>query len=245
MYVKENCSSGIPILSLEASIIVPVRDEQSSIGPICEAFERLVRTNQSIRELIFIDDGSRDRTLDQIKDYSIRSSSVKYAALEKHMGKGAAIRTGFRSAAGEILVIMDGDQQYSPFEIPGLLEPILSGSADLVVGQGKNIHTSTIRQVFSSVYQALFTRIFKIPISNPNEGLKAVIKTSCDELGLTANGFDFDIELLVKAKKNNLRIVQVPVERHERHTDRSKVHVIPTAIRFCATMAILWFSQEK
>lgn len=232
-------------LGLEASVIIPVRDESGNVEPICEAFARLMKMDSSVREVIFVDDHSRDSTLEKIKSCSASFPFVRFLTENEHHGKGAAIRSGFQKSRYEILVMMDGDQQYSPLDIPRLLEPILSGSADLVVGQGTNRHSSIVRWLFSRAFQAIFARMFGIQISTPNEGLKAVLKTKFEELGVTASSFDFDIELLVKAERSQLWIKQVPVERQERCAGKSKVHVIPTAARICSRMARLWFSQRK
>ena len=230
---------------LKASVIIPVRDESSNVQPICEEFARLMKTDISVGEVIFVDDHSHDSTLDQIKRCSANFTFVRYATQDNEHGKGAAIKNGFHNSRCEILVMMDGDQQYSPLSIPRLLEPILAGSADLVVGKGTNHHGSIVRRCFSKTYQLIFVHMFGLPVSNPNEGLKAIIKAKYDELQIVANGFDFDVELLVKAKSRFFRIKEVEVERRERFVDKSKVHVLPTAARICTRMASLWFSQRK
>ncbi len=230
---------------MEASVIIPVRDEFANIGPICEAFQKFMQTNTCVREVIFVDDGSQDGTLDQLKTYSTQFRFVKYLTHSEPSGKGAAIRTGFQKSLGEILILMDGDQQYTPRDIPRLLHPIVSGSADLSVGHGTNGHSSIFRQLFSKTYQGIFVRMFGLQVSCPNEGFKAIVKSKFDELEVTANGFEFDIDLLVKAKRRNHRIAEIAIERLPRSSGKSKVRIIPTAARFFARMAKLWFSQEK
>ena len=84
---------------------------------------------------------------------------------------------------------MDGDQQYSPLDIPRLLEPIFTGSADLVVGKGMNHTSSIVRWMFSRSFQTIFGYMFGLPVSNPNEGLKAIVKTKFDELGRNCERF--------------------------------------------------------
>jgi glycosyltransferase involved in cell wall biosynthesis len=230
---------------LQASIIIPVRDESSNVGPICEAFATLLNTDPSVSEVIFVDDHSRDATRDQINLCTANFPFVKSVIQNDQRGKGAAIKSGFQKSRSDVLVMMDGDQQYSPFDIHRLLEPILAGSADLVVGRGSNHHSSIIRRVLSRSFQVIFRCAFRLPVSSPNEGFKAIVRGKFEELEIIANGFDFDIELLVKAKRHLLRITEVPVERRERYAGRSKVQVFPTVARFCSRMARLWFSQRK
>ncbi len=230
---------------MEASVIIPVRDECGNVEPICDAFVRLLSEGSSVREVIFVDDHSRDFTLDKLKSCSAKFPFIRFVTENEHRGKGAAIRRGFQEARSEILVMMDGDQEYSPLDIPRLMEPIRLGDADLVVGQGMNPQSSTVRWFFSKAFRTIFVRMFRIQVTNPNEGLKAILKQEFNELGVTASGFDFDIELLVKAKENRLRVVQVPVGRHGRCTGKSKVPVLPTTARILIRMVKLWLSQER
>ena len=222
-----------------------MRDEYSNVRPICEAFASLMATDSSVGEVIFVDDHSRDSTLDQINECSRHFPFVRALTLDGQQGKGAAIRRGFQESQCDILVMMDGDQQYTPLDIPLMLKPIFAGSADLVIGKGSNHHNSTVRHVSSSLYSFIFRCMFGYPVSNPNEGFKAIVKKKFDKLQMTANGFDFDIELLVKSARQLLRMEEVQVERRERSIGKSKVHILPTAVRFCKRMIELRFSQRK
>lgn len=230
---------------MKASVIIPARNESSNVGPICEAFARLMRIDSTVSEIIFVDDHSVDGTLDQVRLSSATVHLVRSVILKDERGKGAAIRTGFGLARSEIVVMMDGDQQYSPLDIPRLLEPILAGYADLVIGKGVDHTNSIVRRIFSRSYRVIFAHMFGLQFSNPNEGLKAIIKSKFDKLEVIANGFEFDIELLVKAKMNGLRIRETPIERRERVGGKSKVHVLPTTFRFFYRMLMLWLSQRK
>jgi len=230
---------------MKASIIIPVRDECGNVEPICDAFARVLKDNSSVREVIFVDDHSCDSTLSVIKSCYVKFPFIRFLSQDEDHGKGSAICHGFQESRSEILVMMDGDQEYSPADIPRLIEPILWGDADLVVGRGVNPKTSTVRLLFSKAFQRIFVRIFGMAIANPNEGLKAILSERFNELGVTARGFDFDIDLLVRAKKNQLRIVHVPVERHGRQTGKSKVSVLPTTACILCRMVKLWLSQER
>jgi len=198
--------------------------------------------NSSVHEVIFVDDHSRDSTLDKLKSCSAKFPFISFLKENEHRGKGAAIRAGFQKSRYDILVMMDGDQEYSPLDIPRLIEPILIGDADLVVGQGMNPQSSTVRWFFSKAFRTIFVRMFGIQVTNPNEGLKAILRQKFNELGVTANGFDFDVELIVKARENRLRVVEIPVGRHGRCAGKSKVPVLSTAARIFSRMVRLWLS---
>jgi glycosyltransferase involved in cell wall biosynthesis len=222
-----------------------MRDESANVKPLCEAFASLISSYDHVGEIIFVDDHSKDSTLEEIRGGAGKLPILRAIVQNNQFGKGAAIKRGFQESECEILVMMDGDQQYTPLDIPLLLEPILLGSADLIVGKGRDYHSSTLRKIFSKSFQLIFSCMFELPISCPNEGLKAILKTKYNELDLVANDFDFDIELLVKAKQRSFRMKEVQVDRRGRSRGKSKVQVFPTAIRFCVRMVKLWFSQRK
>jgi glycosyltransferase involved in cell wall biosynthesis len=230
---------------LKASVIIPVRDESANVRPLCEAFATLTSTYAHVGEVIFVDDHSKDSTLEEIKANAANLPIIRAVVQNEQSGKGAAIKSGFRESRCEILVMMDGDQQYTPLDIPQLLDPILAGSADLVVGRGRDHHSSTLRRIFSGSFQLIFACMFRLPVSCPNEGLKAILKAKFSELDVVADGFDFDIELLIKARERSFRITQVRVHRRGRVAGKSKVRVFPTTVRFCARMVRLWFAQRK
>ncbi|MGA2784294.1 MAG: glycosyltransferase family 2 protein [Candidatus Bathyarchaeia archaeon] len=230
---------------MKASVVIPVKDESANVKPLCEAFASLTASYAHVGEVIFVDDHSKDSTLEEIKANAANLPIIRAVTQSEQSGKGAAIKSGFRESRCEILVMMDGDQQYTPLDIPQLLDPILAGSADLVVGRGRDYHSSTLRRIFSGSFQWIFACMFRLPVSCPNEGLKAIVKAKFSELEVVANNFDFDIELLIKARQRSFRIVQVQVHRSGRLAGKSKVRVLPTTVRFCARIVRLWFSQRK
>ena len=85
-------------------------------------------------EVIVVDDGSRDRSFEKVQALSGKDSRIKVTQLETNRGKGAAVRTGFDMASSNIVIVQDADLEYDPAEYPGLLQPILSGAADVVFG---------------------------------------------------------------------------------------------------------------
>lgn len=230
---------------MDTSVIIPVRNECENVQPICEMFAKFIESHPYVREVIFVDDGSNDDTSGRLKTCSEQFSFVRFLNLEEPRGKGAAIKAGFQKSIGDVLVMMDGDQQYSPLSIPQLVKPIFSGEADVAAGRGSNGHSSPLRKSSSKCYRAIFIRLFGMPICSPNEGFKAITKKMFEQLPLTADGFDFDLELLVKAKQQAMRIVEVEVDRFERRLGTSKVRLLPTTLLFSVRMISLWLSQRK
>jgi len=100
---------------------------------ILAAVQAVSLENFSAKEIIIVDDGSTDGTREALKRIA-RADNIRVLLHEGNQGKGAALRTGFRAAKGEIVVIQDADLEYDPAEYPRLIEPILAGRADVVRG---------------------------------------------------------------------------------------------------------------
>jgi len=111
------------------SIIIPAYNEKETISDIIQKV-RDVKLAEIEKEIIVVDDGSTDGTRGILKSIS----GIKYIFHEKNQGKGGAIKTGFKNAKGDILLIQDADLEYDPNEYSRLLAPILSGHADVVYG---------------------------------------------------------------------------------------------------------------
>ncbi len=123
---------------MKLSIIIPVYNEEKTILKILERIRSIELTRGVTKEIILIDDCSKDRSIELIQTYikqnSNASSEFKLIQHTKNSGKGAALRNGFKSASGDFLIIQDADLEYDPIEYNQLLAPILDGYADVVYG---------------------------------------------------------------------------------------------------------------
>lgn len=117
------------------SVVIPVYNERESLPILLDK----VREVPVRKEIVLIDDCSRDGTRDLLDDYSRRDwndplNRIKVCFHDVNKGKGAAVRTGFAQATGDVVIIQDADLEYDPMEIPRLLQPIVEGRADVVYG---------------------------------------------------------------------------------------------------------------
>ena len=114
---------------LRISVVVPIYNEKTTVTEIV----RRIRAVPIAKEIILVDDGSSDGTRDVLAGFDCRDD-VRIVLHERNRGKGAAVRTGFQQATGDIVLIQDADLEYDPVQYPRLIQPIVEGVADVVYG---------------------------------------------------------------------------------------------------------------
>jgi glycosyltransferase involved in cell wall biosynthesis len=211
-------------LDKKVSVIIPARDEESSIRNLISRIKENLAAYDY--EIIVVDDGSKDNT----KEIA-RSSTVMTLSHDRSLGKGAAMKTGARAATRDILVFLDGDGAHYPEDIPNVIAPILQNGGDLVVGS-RSFHglqasgsywprrianklASFVTSVIISFFLPLAT-FFKCPVkwinvADAESGFKAISKENWHRLDLISQGFEIETEMIYEAARNRLAIVEVPI----------------------------------
>ncbi len=121
------------------SIIIPVYNEINTLKTVLNAVFNAPTENLE-KEIILIDDCSKDGTREYLKSIENKSQNIKIIFQEKNQGKGAALRIGFKAATGDLVIVQDADLEYDPNEFSKLLKPILEGKADAVFGTRFTAH---------------------------------------------------------------------------------------------------------
>lgn len=158
---------------MDISVIVPLLNEEESLNELFEWIRKVMKENGFSFEVLFIDDGSKDRSWEVIEKLSKENSSVKGIRFTRNYGKSAALNVGFENASGDVVITMDADLQDSPDEIPDLYNMIMKDGYDMVSGWKKKRHDPIGKRYPSKLFN-LTTRIISgIKLHDFNCGLKA------------------------------------------------------------------------
>ena len=202
---------------MKLSIIIPCFNERPTIIQLIEA----VRQSPVIsKQLVIVDDGSTDGSRELLASLT-QSSDLKILFHSQNMGKGAALRTGFAAADGDICIVQDADLEYDPQEFPLVIQPILDGKADVVYGsrfQGGRPH----RVVYfwhrvGNGFLTLMSNIFTdLNLTDMETCYKAFRREVIQSLSIRENRFGFEPEITAKISRRGLRIYEVGISYYGR-----------------------------
>ena len=207
---------------MKLSIIIPCYNESSTIVSLIDAVKRSPVTD---REIIIVDDGSKDGTRDilgQICDPEVRVIFHKV-----NQGKGAALRTGFQEATGDICIVQDADLEYDPKEFPLVIQPIVEGKADVVFGsrfQSGRPHRVVYfwHRIGNGVLTLMSNFFTDLNLSDMETCYKAFRREVIQSINIRENRFGFEPEVTAKVAKMNLRIYEVGISYYGRTYDEGK-----------------------
>jgi len=200
--------------SKKISILIPVFNEEKTIDLILERIFN--QTKDWDKEIIAINDGSTDKTLEKLQRFSNKILVISY---EKNQGKGAALRTGLEKTTGDIVIFQDADLEYDPKDYPRLVKPILKGETKIVYGS-RNLSPRVGGEKKYYWGNLFLTKIvnflFRTKLNDINTGYKVFERKTLKELGIQTKRFEVFDELTVKTLKKRLKIIEVPISYYPR-----------------------------
>jgi glycosyltransferase involved in cell wall biosynthesis len=200
------------------SIIIPCYNELKTIDTI---IERVLQVEVPIdREIVIIDDYSRDGTRDHLKTLD-GTNNIKVVFHEVNKGKGAALRTGFKHATGDVVLIQDADLEYSPDDYPKLLKPILEDKADVVYGSrlvgGETHRVLYFWHSLGNKFLTLCSNVFtNLNLTDMEVGYKVFKKEILNKIELEEDRFGFEPEVTAKVARLGCVIYEVGISYHGR-----------------------------
>ncbi len=207
---------------MKLSIIIPCYNEVKTIGTLLQAVKDSPVEDQ---EIIVVDDGSTDGTRELLDD--INDPIIRVILHGENQGKGAALRTGFEKAKGDICIVQDADLEYDPQDYPLLIGPIIKGQADVVFGsrfQGGRPH----RVVYfwhrmGNGFLTLISNIFTdLNLTDMETCYKAFRREIIQSIRIKENRFGFEPEVTAKVSRLNCRIYEVGISYYGRTYNEGK-----------------------
>jgi len=200
------------------SIVIPLFNEDESITPLSNEIKKALKQIEISYEVIFVDDGSTDKSLNALKDICKQDRRFKFVSFRKNYGKSAALQIGFKEVTGDVVVTMDADLQDDPNEIPSLLKKLDEGF-DLVSGWKKKRYDPFIKKYSSRFFNYITRLLSGIKIHDFNCGLKAYKREVVDHIKVYGELHRY---IPVLADWEGYSISEIPVKHQPRRYGKTK-----------------------
>jgi len=200
---------------MKVSIIIPVYNEFRTFGQVLERVRRAPLPAGCVKEIVVIDDGSTDGS-EQVPGEPLGEFTHRRIS---HSGKGSAIRAGIELATGDIILIQDGDLEYDPNDYARILEPIVSGEADIVYGSRflrQPVAMALPNLIANRILTATANLLYGAQLTDEATAYKAFRATVLGRIHLACRRFEFCPEVTAKARRLGYRIHEVPVSYNPR-----------------------------
>src|SRR5688500_232537 len=209
----------------ELSLFLPVLDEEENLLPMHEKIRAALDELGKSAEVIFVDDGSTDRSLEILKEIAASDSRVRIISLRRNYGQTAAMSAGIDAANGEILIPMDADLQNDPADIKRLLDKLDEGY-DVVSGWRKNRQDKMVsRRIPSQIANKIISWIGGVPLHDYGCSLKAYRREVIQDVKLYGEMHRF---IPIYAAWAGARVTEIPVDHHARTMGKSKYGISRT-----------------
>ena len=205
------------------SVVVPCFNERDTVR---ELVERVV-VSPYRKEVIIVDDASTDGTTAILDELARKYPEVRVIHAAENKGKGAALRLGFAAVKGDVVVVQDADLEYDPTEYPVLLEPIVTGVADVVYGSRFTSRPHRVQYFWHMVANRVLTTmgnmVSNLNLTDMETCYKVFRKEILEHIELVEDGFGFDPEFTCEMSRvPNVRIYEVPISYFARTYDEGK-----------------------
>jgi dolichol-phosphate mannosyltransferase len=223
------------------SIVIPVYNEEDVVGDLLDELSMFVSTWRSDYEILMIDDGSSDHTAEIIGRRFENWSQGQLVRLSRNCGQAAALYYGMKRACGQVVILMDGDGQNDPRDIPKVLAPL--DEVDMVVGVRVERRDSFVRRTMSRLANAARSRILRDGVADSGCGIKAFHRRVIDAFIPMRTLYSFMPALAISA---GFTVRQVPVHHRPRSGGKSKYGVRQFLWKpLLDLMGVWWFSRRR
>jgi dolichol-phosphate mannosyltransferase len=201
--------------SIDLSFVIPAYNEEAHIERTLATIDAIAMDEKLTYEIVVVDDGSADQTLNNAKKYAGKNHHVRVISYTKNAGKGHAVKTGFLEAVGNVVFFADSDMEIDFGKISKYVQALEKG--DIVIASKKHCSSKVVvpfsRRLLSESFNALVRLLTGVPLRDTQSGLKAMKKSAFEAIvpRLAVKRYAFDVELLVVAHLYGLQVVEMPV----------------------------------
>jgi glycosyltransferase involved in cell wall biosynthesis len=217
------------------AILIPCCNEEVTIGEVVRQF----RAELPESRIYVFDNNSSDRTVEEAQ----RAGAIVFH--EKRQGKGYVVQTMFQQVDAEVYIMVDGDGTYSPSEVHKLIEPIVSGEADMVIGSRlrneSNSQFKRLNRLGNRLFLSVLNYIFKVKLTDILSGYRAFSRRFVKEIPLFGGGFEIETELTIRALARGYRLCEVGCDLKERpEGSHSKIKIVSDGLLILNTILALF-----
>jgi len=206
---------------VKISIIIPAFNEEKTIAAVIRRVEAVV-LGAIKKEVIVVNDASTDRTSEVLKDFR----NIQVISHVRNAGKGAALSTGINAATGDMVIFQDADLEYTPEDYPVMIQPLIDGRCDAVMGSrflherplfwGKRRSPYLNHYIGNLLIISITNFLYGRRFTDYEGCYKAFIRSILLDTPIQSTGFEFDNELICKLMRKGVRIGEVPIQYHPR-----------------------------
>ncbi len=224
------------MFSRRVSIVIPSFNEEDLVVRLLEKVVALRLPEGLEKEIVIVDDGSRDATAERIGVFvnSHPESGILFLRHSVNRGKGAALRTGFGAATGEVLIVQDADLEYDPEDIPRVIDPVLKGRADVVYGSrilydkemghpgvlgwltGKHPDSDFMAYLGGVIITQFANLLTGAKLTDEPTGYKCFRRSILQGLVIECDDFSWEPEVTIKLMRRGFEIAEVPISYRPR-----------------------------
>lgn len=225
---------------MDLSIVIPVKNELENLEPLTEELLDVLGQTGKSHEIVFIDDGSDDGSPELIERLRAANPAIRLVRFDRNYGKSAALKAGFAAARGDIIIIMDGDRQNDPADIPKFLEAIEGG--DIVCGIRQKRLDSKWRLIQSRIANRIRDKVTGDGVRDSGCGYQALRRACLKDIKLFEGMHRF---LPCLFQLEGYRFNQIPVRHHPRTAGVSKYPFWSRLRRaFVDLLAVNWMKNR-